>query len=257
MARVRITVLFLTATASLMLAAPGRLPAQDEPGAPRTSITEEQVNDTVDALVGEGDYKYNIDEVEDPTWLVWLTEMLRKLDERWQNSPLNSHGRMSAFGILGLFLVVLIVITSIGMVFSRVFGASGRRRISTGETETGFDWVSPDGWSDAGSRKAAELAASGRLREASSLLFRALLHGLDSSGWIRFHKGRASRAYLRQLRRSDQLYPLFRDFLWCFEQAFYRKQEPSGEDWEFLHSSYQSLSNTARNLRPPAYMRQA
>jgi hypothetical protein len=86
------------------------------------------------------------------------------------------------------------------------------------------------------------------------VLLRTTLKGLDSVGWIRYRDSAGSRLYLRQLRRSAELYPLFRDFLGRFEVAYYRKQTPDEDDWTFMYDKYRDLARVAVAVQPPAYI---
>ncbi len=218
-------------------------------------LDREAVEDTLSGLLATGMYDYDESDLENPTWMVWFRDRIRRLDEMWENSPLPRAGA-GVYSVFGVVLAAVFLGSALAMLLSRIFGG-GRPRLGIQVAgEGGNEQGVFAGWSEGGARDALDLASAGKLREASSILFGSLLGSLNDSGWIRYRKGRPSRAYLRQLRRSDLLYPLFRDFLWRFELAYYRKGEPSGDDWEFLYDSYRNLANTTRKVRPPVYMRQ-
>lgn len=215
-------------------------------------ITAESVEESLQTLTADGEYEYEEDRLDEPEWLLALQEWLNDLGQRWRGGPVSFLNR-GGFAMFGLILVIVLALLVLLFILIRLFGRSyesgiGGRRFE-GEMEiTGK-------WGESGAEKATELASTGNYREAVSVLFRATLAGLDSLGWIRYRKSNASRQYLRQLRRSAELYPVFRDLLWKFEVAYYRKDTPDSEDWSFMYDRYKSLVEVATSIRPPAYMR--
>jgi hypothetical protein len=139
--------------------------------------------------------------------------------------------------------VLLILILAFLVMRLTGFGRKGKSGFIIAGTGNGDPALGA--WSEGNIRKAMEYAASGLYRNAISVLFRSALQGLDESGWIRYRKSGASRAYLRQLRKSENLYPLFRDMLYRFEIAYYKNDETFAEDWNQLLGIYQNLAKTA------------
>lgn len=221
-----------------------------------SKITRETVSQALAGLTADGAYEFGRDEAEDPSWLLYIKNWMKRIDDMWTNSPM-AGGQVATFSAIGALLVIILVISALALVMTRIFGGERRRFLLAGKGKNVEDPSLLGDWVAGGAQKALEYASGGKIKEATSILFRTLLQGLDNAGWIRFRKGRGSRAYLRQLRRSEQLYPLFRDFLWRFELAYYRKGTPGTDDWEILYGCYQDLFNTAKDLRPPAYMRKA
>jgi hypothetical protein len=244
---VLLTALFLTSAWSMAL---GAVDGDSENGPGK--VDRERVEEAVASIASTGEYAYKEATFEDPVWLRKVWDWIRRLNERWESSPLNSP--RTPFSFIGIALLLLLVVGAAGLLLTRVMGAdgSGLRASGDGEVrEAGAAGV----WERAEVDRAAELASAERFREAVSALFGSLLRGLDSSGWIKYRHGRPSRAYLRQLRRSAELYPHFRDFLARFEIAYYRKGEPDSEDWQFLRGVYGNLARVAADTAPPAYMR--
>jgi len=198
-------------------------------------------------LTSSGEYMYVKEDYEDPQWLQWFRTRIREFFEGWRPDNEASSG-------IGIITFVIIMLLAVGIMagaflFERAIG--GRRRYGA-ENNGGSipDYENPGGWGEDAARMATDLASSGRLRDAISVLFKSSLRGLDNSGWIRYRQSTASRAYLRQLRRSDTLYPIFRDLLSRFEVAFYRNDVTDEGDWEYLLNKYRNLSQTAEAAGP-------
>jgi hypothetical protein len=193
-------------------------------------------------------FQYTEGSLDEPVWLMWLRSKIAQWLQRWRMSApspmFEDVGRTVAYSVTVLAIVLAVVWLVIRLV-------GNPKGLFKKKTANGSAAGQEGGWFDAGIAEATRLASSGNFKEALSMLFRALLKGLDRTGWISYQKGRASRAYLRQLRRSDMLYPLFRDFLWRFELAFYREVTPREDDWEYLYVVYGRLAKTVNELPIP------
>jgi hypothetical protein len=224
-----------------------------------TSATEPAIDrvaiSTVMSDLTQGDtYKYPDTALEDSLIVQWIRAWLHRL-----NSPMQAGGftvtarwvLMSVF--LSLLVIALIVVLTL-VIVRMVRMQSGIRMGLAGELG-GMEGIPLGEWGELGGAKATELAGAGNLKAAISLLFQALLKGLDKTGWVRYQRGVASRTYLRQLRKSDQLYPLFRDFLWRFELAYYRELVPSQDDWHFLYTTYGKVAAAVHEIPAPSNMR--
>ncbi|MFH1675459.1 MAG: hypothetical protein ABIC40_00440 [bacterium] len=205
------------------------------------------------AEVSQGDeYIYEDSSLDDPAWLIFLRDWLRSMSERWSDSPIAAGMGSMVFLMSMLVFTSLVVIGIIVLSHTTIFHPN--RNLLLKSPESPDDFFFADNWIDAGLNRAEELISSGKNREAISILFNAVLVGLDRTGWIRFHKSVPSRTYLRQLRRSAEIYPLFRDLLWRFEVAYYGKDNPENSDWEYVRGKYSSLAKTAIEIKPPSYM---
>ena len=216
-----------------------------------TGITAERVDSALDGLLAGGDYNYDEQTLDEPQWLISLRQWMDDLGQRWGGSPISfmKGGGISLFGYLLILILALLVLV---FVLMRLLGGPSRLAIDGLGVERGADIAGT--WSDSGAQKAVELASLGNFREAASMLFKSSLRGLDSLGWIRYRTSSASRQYLRQLRRSAELYPVFRDLLGRFEVAYYRKSMPDHTDWSYMYERYHSLVEVATSIKPPAYM---
>lgn len=250
-ARTAISILIV----ALVLGFPNAVSAADEETQTEAAsgISKQRISEAVATLSASGDYTYEEATFEDPAWLRRFKAWVARMGDRWESSPLNPR-RTTPYSLVGVVLLLLLVVGAAGLLLTRVMAAEPFRPRGSGGL-VGGEAGGAGRWEEADESRAAELAASGRLREAVSALFASLLRGLDSSGWIRYRRGRASRAYLRQLRRSAELYPLFRDFLGRFEIVYYRKGDPDQDDWRFLRGVYVNLAHVAAERVPPAYMR--
>jgi hypothetical protein len=244
-----------TAFLALMLAvlASGLSAAGEVSSRGWSTIDRPAISRAMSELTQGKQYKYTESALEDPVWVRWFRNWYQRLVERWSQGP--------GLAGVGSGTVILISIAAVSVIFLIAFLVIGflNRRVDFGMRIpgelAGLDGHLTGAWGEAGVAGALQTAASGNLREGISMLFRSLLRGLDNSGWISYQKGKASRAYLRQIRRSDTLYPLFRDFLLRFELAYYRELAPSQEDWHFLYDTYGRVAKLAGETPAPSYMR--
>lgn len=218
-------------------------------------IDRQAVANALDEVSKGDEYVYDDRTLDDPAWLIALRDWLRNLSERWSNSPFS--GGMGSLTLLLSMLVFtsLAVIGIIVLSHTTIFHPNRNPLLKSPASSDEFFLA--DNWTDAGLNRAEEFMAKGKNREAISILFNAILVGLDRTGWIRFHKSVPSRTYLRQLRRSAEIYPLFRDLLWRFEIAYYGKDNPESADWEYVRGKFSDLAKTACEMKPPSYMGKA
>ncbi len=221
----------------------GSAVAQDENNTASGGITESSIENTLARLNADGTYSYDEMSLDDHPWVQRIREWWRNLHSRLATGPIT--GLDSEGAIVISVILIVTVIALILIVFLVRFG----RRYSGSETGLieGFNGepMGMGSWGEVDAGKARELAASGMFRDAISLLFRSALKGLSNLGWIRYRSSGASRSYLRQLRRSTDLYPLFREFLGRFEVAYYRKERTDKDDWTFLIGVYENLARVA------------
>ncbi len=222
----------------------------------KSGISREVVDAAIARLSAEQEYQYDERALDDPVWLTALRRWFRSLLERWGESPV-SDAESRGFAVLGIILAAALIILMLFLYVPRVLCWTGPESKNLFGEGLAGEGEGAGMWGETGVGRAVDLAASGMLREAVSLLFRSTLRGLDNMGWIRYRKSAASRLYLRQLRRSEDLYPLFRDLLRRFELAYYSKDTPDQDDWMFLYSKYRDLAAAAVKVRPPSYMRRA
>lgn len=194
----------------------------------------------------EKKYQYKESDLEVSELTRWFREWLRKLSEKRNAGEQSEQSRLI---MLIIFLsLAVIVLTSLVAIILLLSGWLQKGHVPSDRYQNRendfFSLKGKGAWHEAGIIKAKEIAQQGRFREAISFLFNSLLRGLDSAGWIKFQKGQPSRLYLRQLRKSEELYPLFRDFLWLFELAYYREQIVTRESWENLLESYSRIAGT-------------
>jgi hypothetical protein len=212
------------------------------------SVTRTDISSAMADLTKDKTFHYTEGSLDEPIWLMWLRSKIAQWWQRWKMSapgPMSENvGRTVAYSV-----TVLAILLAVGWLVVRL--VAGPKGLFKRKTSNGAVGDQEGGWFDTGIAEATKLASSGNFKEALSALFRALLKGLDKTGWISYQKGRASRAYLRHLRRSDLLYPLFRDFLWRFELAFYREVTPREDDWEYLYDVYGRLAKTVNELPIP------
>jgi hypothetical protein len=240
----------------LAICLPGILPGQDELSSGQSiSITRESIKSALGELTQGDQYRYPESSLYDPPWVQVMNSWIRMIRERWsvrsgfEGSREASTAVALSIAALGVVLFLVWLITMIAMRrMEKASGASG----TAGEAEAGTGT-----WGEFGLNAAIDAARAGNLREAVSRLFRSLLRGLDGSGWINYQKGKASRVYLRQLRRSDELYPLFRDFLWRFELAYYRERTPGEDDWRFLYDTFNRMARAANEHPGPSMSRKS
>jgi len=236
---------------SLFVATPAL--AQDGGNAGSSRLDERSVQEAM-AHLTEGDrYTYDETTLEEPIWLLRIKEWFKNLRERWDRSPGSIVSELDPVDILLILSVVVVVIVLL-ILLPRIieWGVRGSREGASGGAG-GMEGLAGV-WGEAEARRALELASGGMLREAVSVLLRTTLKGLDSVGWIRYRDSAGSRSYLRQLRRSADLYPLFRDFLGRFEVAYYRKETPDQDDWAFMYEKYRDLARVAVAVRSPSYI---
>ncbi len=217
---------------------------------PRTSITESIIDGSLHRLMSEGVYDYDEGLIDDPPWLLRLKEMWRNFRQRLANNPVTSSGYIGSTS-MSIIMVVAILVLIVVLFLFRTFGSPYGRAGIVGQGAADGDLDMPGVWSEAGMMDATKLAAAGNFRDAISVLFKSALKGLGNLGWIRYRKSGGSRAYLRQLRRSAELYPVYRDFLGRFEVAYYRKDYPGDEDWQFMIDRYGDLARLAASNPPP------
>jgi len=220
--------------------------AQD--GKVARGLDAERVRTSLDELIATDRYTYDPGILDDPPWLA-------KIKEWWKN-----FSNRSGIGILdGLTLgsplvisiiVGIVVFVMFIFVLIRRMGAGRRLGFANSNTDeiNGLDAF--EAWGDLDSGTARDLASQGRFKEACSVLFRSALKGLGKSGWIKYRTSGGSRQYLRQLRRSEELYPLYRDLLGRFEVAYYRKDIADETDWTFMLGIYENLAKSATTFRP-------
>jgi len=213
-------------------------------------LTKQGVEDALADLTSGDRYKYDESVLDDPAWLLRLREWFDGLIRRLIGGP------SPAVGIGGFRMISTIIIaallTLMGVLLLMRIGWSPARQ-GAGADSGVFDVNGLGSWSDADVRKATELASAGLFREAVSTLFRSALKGLGDLGWIRYRSSGGSRSYLRQLRRSADIYPLFRDLLGRFEVAYYRKVTPDEDDWSFMFGAYENLARAAVVNPPPSH----
>ena len=250
MSRRCVKILILTAVIAIAISA-GPVWSQDDMESVSTGITAEKIENSLEELTADGEYVYEESTLDEPEWLLAFQEWFGNLGRQWGGSPLNLLNR-GGFQLFGMVLVLILAMLVLVFILMRLFGRSYGPGSEGMAFEKGME--SMGAWGDAGVNKARELASTGNYREAVSVLFRASLNGLDNLGWIKYRTSSASRQYLRQMRRSAELYPVFRDFLQRFEVAYYRKDAPDSDDWSFLYDQYHSLAEVATSVRPPAYM---
>jgi hypothetical protein len=232
----------------------GAVWSQDAEEPESSGITEARIENALQELTADGEYDYEESSLDEPQWLLAMQEWFGGLMSRWGESPANRIIR-TRFQMFGIVLVLLLAILVLVFILMRLFGRSYGPRGEGGAFDKGMEAMGA--WGDGSAKKASELASMGNYRDAVSVLFRSSLIGLDNLGWIKYRTSSASRFYLRQLRRSAELYPVFRDFLQRFEVAYYRKETPDSDDWTFLFDQYHSLVEVATSVRPPAWMRRS
>lgn len=247
-----------------MLLFPGTvryLYAQDEsedvngPGKTETSSDTEygfnaqDVESTIAELNSDGTYTYDETALDDPPWLLRIKEWWRNFLQRFlynpPDDPENANMRTFSYLLIGAIILLFFILF--------LYKLLGKSYTGVGEGSAAGvngEFDIPGSWGDTGATKASELAASGQFREAISVLFKSALRGLSNVGWINYRSSDGSRMYLRQLRRSADLYPVYRDFLGFFEVAYYRKGNPTDGDWRYLFESYGNLARIA-STNPP------
>jgi len=215
--------------------------AQDEKGPER--LDADRVQSAMDGLLAGDRYYYDPGILDDPPWLVKLKD--------WFNSFQNSMGggalQNLSFGdplVISIIVAIAVIMLILFVVIRRLSAGRGLAMNAAGDGEFG-ELDAFEAWGDLDSGKARDLASQGQFTEACSVLFRSALKGLGKSGWIRYRQSGASRHYLRQLRKSAELYPLYRDLLGRFEVAFYRKDVADENDWTFMLGVYENLAKSA------------
>lgn len=206
-------------------------------------VSRESIDSALRASIESGDYIYAEEDMSDPEWLLKLQDWFRKMDEAIGTTSALGMGLVQAIG----FIVLIIIVIAMAMIVAQRWSIDSRIRAEKTELENLAGDELLGKWGGNSFEKAQELAKSGKFRDAISYLLMSLLFGLDKSGWIRFRKGGPSRFYLRQLRRSESLYPLFRDFLWKFELAYYREDVTYSDDWDYLKGIYENIAVSSGN----------
>ncbi|MCX6646046.1 MAG: hypothetical protein NTY09_06785 [bacterium] len=210
-------------------------------------IRESTVDDAISSIItGDGADKYTYKEgsLEEAQWVTFLRNWLSSLQNRLHSSgstPILPFIPIEFWYSIGLVLLVI----GIGFLVMRFLGIGFFRKRLIAAAGTINGEFLPGTWGEEGAKKAMEYASEGKYRHAISVLFRSTLQGLDDSGWIRYRKSGASRRYLLQLRKSDEIYPLFRDMLGRFEIAYYKNDEAYPDDWSFLYNKYHDLAKIA------------
>jgi hypothetical protein len=227
------------------------LPAPEDTGkvAPDTALTQygfnaQDVESVVSRLASGDEYKYDESTLDDPPWLLRLKEWWRNFRQRMGSGPMNNldfEGMTTVSFIIVAVVVVLIFGVFLYRMLERRYGSS---IAGSGEGSDG-EFGNIGAWGDTGVSKATEIAATGMFRDAISVLFKSALRGLSNVGWINYRSSGGSRIYLRQLRRSAEIYPIYRDFLSRFEVAFYRKDSADEQDWSYMYETYGNLARTA------------
>lgn len=209
-------------------------------------IDRPTIDSALQTLTESGDYVYEESDLREPEWLLNLRDWLHRFDERLR-SPLARSG-IAISAVIGT-LLTLIILTA---VFIAIWNQSKNliRWKNRNDVNGDVKLETLGAWGKNLSG-VYTMAGAGHFRDAISGLFISLLTGLDDSGWIRFRRGGPSRMYLRQLRRSDELYPLFRDFLWKFELSYYRGDIPDENDWNSMMGIYENIARHASSNRPP------
>jgi hypothetical protein len=220
-----------------------------EPESASSGVTADRVHDSLERLTQGDKYDYSEGSLDDPPWVLAFKDWLRNLMSRWQSSPMTSaaQGEWTRFAII-LSCAILLVGAAIFLLqlMGRGFGTS-RSAI----TAAGINNIPERTWGEEVSKYALELASGGKFRDAVSVLFKSTLKSLDNMGWIKYRQSVGSRGYLRQLRKSAELYPLFRDLLGRFEVAYYAKEQANEDDWNFIYGKYRSLAETAGAVNSP------
>ena len=124
---------------------PAHTHAQDEIDPAKSGITLERVRQSVNSFLDEETYIYDIDEIEDPPWLLLITDALKRLDERWRNSPLMADGVSNIYVIIGNFLVVILITAALGLLIGTFLGKTGRLS-ATGENGAVIRGSALDEW---------------------------------------------------------------------------------------------------------------
>lgn len=228
--------------------------ALDKEDITESGVTHSSVENTLSGILAEdggGRYSYREGSLEDPPWVTAFRNWLKRVQDRWNSSggPAGDSIRLFNIWIAVSFVVLVLVVLYF---IARILGFKfvGKQDPVKIAIENGDVLIGT--WGEEGARKAIEFASAGKFRDAISLLFRSSLRGLDHSGWIRYRKSGGSRHYLRQLRVSESLYPLFREMLGRFEIAFYKNDQTYEDDWTFLYDKYQDLARTAVAVKPIA-----
>lgn len=231
--------------------------ALSEEDATESGVRKTTVDETIGTILAEEGaekYSYREGSLEEAQWMTVIRNWLRSMQSRFKSGgapifPAISFGVLISIGIvLGLLILGFFAMRFLGIGF---FGKPTQVLLGT---ENG-DFL-PGTWGEEGARKAMELASTGMYRNAISVLFKSTLQGLDESGWIRYRKSGGSRRYLLQLRRSEDMYPLFRDMLRRFEIAYYKNDDTFADDWSFIYGKYQDLAKAAvTNNKPSALSR--
>ena len=207
------------------------------------SVTREEVLNKLAELASSREYVYTEHALEEPIWIQWVKEHLKRFFERRREGWFSLKELLS-FRVLSWVIAFLVLCGAVVWLVKFYLHRLGSRIGAAGSLEKSGE-PGYGVWGETGACLAMDLASQGRFREAVSQLFRSLLKGLDNLGWIVYQQGRASRAYLRQLRKSEKLYPLFRDFLWRFELAYYRQDSPTPDDWGYLYDRYVKTAQAA------------
>jgi hypothetical protein len=228
--------------------------AEGDNSAPqKNSIDRTKIDDAMAELTSGEKYKYPETALEESALTQWIKGWLQKL-----NMPMHAGGITLTPGLLVvsllLSLAVIVAIFVIVIIVIRVVRYQNRGKAGK-KGEAGVTNGAMGEWGDLGVSKALEMASTGNFKGAISVLFQAMLRGLDMTGWVSYRRGVASRTYLRQLRKSDQLYPLFRDFLWRFELAYYREAVPSQDDWQYLYTTFGKVASVVNEMPMPSRSR--
>ena len=223
-----------------------RVFAQD--GKAARGLDSERVRTSLDELIATDKYNYDPGILDDPPWLVKLKEWLKNFSNRSGFGILNGLNMGSPI-VISIIVGIAVFIMFIFVLIRRM--GAGRKRGFANSNADGIDGLDAfEAWGDLDSGTARKLASQGRFKEACSVLFKSALKGLGKSGWIKYRTSGGSRQYLRQLRRSEELYPLYRDLLGRFEVAYYRKDIADETDWTFMLGIYETLAKSATTYRP-------
>ncbi len=169
-------------------------------------FTPRAVHDTVRTVVRDPAFRRSLQRSWGERLLLWLNEMLHKLDKFLQHLP---PGRTIGIVIVALIVLFIMVRLAMGIYAARDEETERRQRARSSTTD--------DPWNAADS-----LAARGQFEEAAHHLYRGVIQSISRDARIRLDPSKTSGDYARELRRrnSSSLAP-FRAFTRRFEFAVY------------------------------------
>ena len=91
------------------------------------SISRDSVAQALANLTADGTYKYESEQTEDPSWLIYIQNWLKRVDDMWNKSPIAGR-QATAYSTFGVLLVIILGISALALVLTRFFGGGRRQR---------------------------------------------------------------------------------------------------------------------------------